>query len=292
MVPTKEQCEVKNFLDQQSAGVHEKLVEKELQQVEEFKESLTKEPALTINPEDCRDEITVALRDKVSKQPLAYIINNLLTDEECDEEIRKAEEHTIGGPVILTLRTATRTNNYINENLSSLVMKRFPQSLLDDVEEQDGHPITFIHDNWRVVCYSPGESFPAHKDQGEVMLVKKGEDQLGKDFFYSTHTLLICLNNNFKGGATRFFPNDDYNHFIDIHMRKGSALLFRISPESVLHCGMPLKSSTKYVAQAAVMRKLPEGESHKPNAFRWGPGLRQELEQRFEEEIKLRQQQE
>mmetsp|Transcript_40422 Transcript_40422/g.97418 ORF Transcript_40422/g.97418 Transcript_40422/m.97418 type:complete len:371 (-) Transcript_40422:266-1378(-) len=174
-----------------------------------------------------------------------------------------------------------------------------------------------IHSNWRVVRYdcccdcdsqksgggegvgggSGGDAFPAHQDQMDSIQIKNPTTGV-KDFYVSTHTLLICLSptHSFGGGATRFYPDakvastktgQNYNHAIDVLLPQGWALVF---PQlGLVHAGQPVvesssngsngsssspsSSSSKYVAQAGVLRKLPPGRTIRPSLFRLGPGL-------------------
>ena len=77
---------------------------------------------------------------------------------------------------------------------------RLPEEFQEAVEASS--PYT----NWRVARYREGQTFPAHLDQADSVMVEHKER--ARQRFTSSHTLLINLtqpDRDFQGGATRFF---------------------------------------------------------------------------------------
>lgn len=178
-------------------------------------------------------------------EPKAFVISNVLTPTECEELIDAAEDFGIGEGAKYVARSAKRTNNYTNIDLSKKTEKTiWPilDSLLvdrtdgdrpeEEQENQDSNtannsnrnmksiyakskneylgPFHGIHDNWRILRYDSdsGDAFPAHQDQMDSFQKAKQDGTGRKDFVVSSHTLLIQLSeNNLEGGATRFYPN-------------------------------------------------------------------------------------
>lgn len=152
-----------------------------------------------------------------------------------------------------------------------MIGARLPPDFLERLQELEGQPFAGIHPNWRMVCYGAGESFPAHRDQSDMVKMKAMGGQA--DWHISSHTLLINLSDNasFEGGSTRFFPKGDYSESVDVFIPQGFALVFR--QKGVLHCGAPVSAGEKMVAQAGLMRVLGPQEKNCPNIFRFGPGM-------------------
>jgi hypothetical protein len=76
-----------------------------------------------------------------------------------------------------------------------------------------------------------GQSFPIHTDTGAEF---SHEEE-------SKFTLLIYLNDNFKGGQTQFY-DDNFNKTRIIQPKSGRCLMFDIN---LFHAGLPLIEGTK-----------------------------------------------
>ena len=85
---------------------------------------------------------------------------------------------------------------------------RLPEEFQEAVEASS--PYT----NWRVARYREGQTFPAHPDQADSVMVERKER--ARQRFTSTHTLHTLLinltqpNRDFQGGATRFFLDGEW----------------------------------------------------------------------------------
>jgi len=234
----------------------------------------------------------------LSQEPIAFVIKNVLTPAECDQLIEEAEDYGIGGGAKYIARSAKRTNNYTNMGLSKKIEERTRgvlESALVIGRETDKNfmgPIHGIHDNWRILRYDTdgGDAFPAHQDQMDSSWNRKPGGR--KDFVVSSHTLLLQLSDNtLEGGCTRFYPrgtmrlpknswndpdfrNRQFDYAVDVGLPRGWALVFR--QRGLMHAGQPLAATSpcpKYVAQAGILRVLPEGVLQKPSVFRNGLGV-------------------
>lgn len=278
-----------------------------------------------------------------SDEPVAFVIRNVLTPSECDDLIDASEDFGIQEGEKFVARTAKRTKNYTNADLSEKVERRithvldaiFKDPSEDMLLNNDNHrnekennegrsnantssnsntsksstsddnkymgPFHGIHNNWRIVRYDADaqDAFPAHQDQMDCFQKPKTNGSGRKDFIVSSHTLLLQLSkDDLQGGCTRFYPNaktrlpakqkageSDNNEIasfrrsqfdcaVDVLLPRGWALVFK--QRGLLHAGQPLSVSSpcsKYVAQAGVMRVLPEGILFKPSMFKNGLGV-------------------
>ena len=58
---------------------------------------------------------------------------------------------------------------------------------------------------------------------------------------------------------------------LNYRLPKGGMLVFQ--QLDILHCGLPIDSGVKFIAQTGLLRRQPEGFL-KPAVFRLGPGLK------------------
>lgn len=228
------------------------------------------------------DELSLAKKQSVED---AFVIAQLLTEEECEDLIEKAEGDGMVPPQkeAGTLRTAKRTDRYQDMALSSMISSRIGTIFRDkrgmDSSSSFGD-FHGIHENWRILRYDSNDSFPAHQDQMDS--IRQVDKRTGKPtLLASSHTMLINLSRDgLKGGATRFYPKcrvagksqGQYEFAIDVILPRGWALVF---PQiGMVHAGQPIKEGqSKYVAQAGVLRNLPPTKVLRPSVFRLGPGL-------------------
>eukprot|EP00438_Fugacium_kawagutii_P002031 Skav205088 [mRNA] locus=scaffold2214:31067:31774:+ [translate_table: standard] len=205
----------------------------------------------------------------------AWVISELLSKDECLEVIEAGESFGLLPAAkeagTQGIRTSKRTGNYCNVDLSALVGRRLPPTLLDFMEESKPHTaVRGIHPNWRVGRYDAEDFFAAHYDQADSLTVRT-ED--GKERYDSSHTLLISLSDRgtFTGGATRFWPTGSYDDTaVDVELPCGYAVVFE---QKLLHAGLAVQSGAKHIAQAGILRGMPKGLGSRPSTFRLGPGL-------------------
>merc|ERR1711959_227836 len=204
---------------------------------------------------------------------VAWVVKNLLSEEECDECIAAGDEFGLQAPnEKITLRTAKRTSYYMNAELSERVAAALPMEMVQTLESITPHtPVSGLHPNWRIVRYDSGESFPAHHDAADHTERRDAEGKQRR--LESSHTLLIMLSDRttVTGGATRFWPTGAFDHAVDVELPKGHAVIFR--QRKCLHNGQCVQSGVKYIAQAGIMRELPrEGRVPASPIFRWYHG--------------------
>lgn len=76
------------------------------------------------------------------------------------------------------------------------------------------------------------------------------------------YTVNIYLNDDFEGGATRFYLNRD--DVIPLRMPRGSAVIFRQLPfREYLHDGARVESGYKYLMRTDVMYELQSSEEER-----------------------------
>jgi predicted 2-oxoglutarate/Fe(II)-dependent dioxygenase YbiX len=96
--------------------------------------------------------------------------------------------------------------------------------------------VSGIHPEFRIYKYIPGQEFKTHKDGKKVISICE----------YSIFSLLIYLNDDFKGGETCF-------ENCSILPNKGDAVFF---PHDYLHSGKVVTKGSKYVLRANILFKV------------------------------------
>jgi len=261
----------------------------------------------------------------IAEEPIAFVIRDVLTPSECGQLIDDAEYFGISEGEKCVARSAKRTKDYINTALSEIVEGRIRHvlesmiitekddedlnTITEPTNSEDSYmgPICGIHNNWNILRYDAdgGDAFPAHQDQMDGFLKQKNDGSGRMDFVVSSHTLLLHLSNDtLEGGCTRFYPrgkmhlpedsdnstafrNRQFEHAVDVALPQGWALVFR--QRGLLHAGQPLSVSSpcsKYVAQAGILRTLPDGLLQKPAVFKDGVGVTNLIS--YEETAKIR----
>ena len=209
----------------------------------------------------------------------AWVVPGLLSPAECEQLIQQGEAEGLKevnpNTGSLGLRNNRRTDNWNRADLSALLAARLPESLLGPVEASAPYTsVRGIHPNWRVACYSPGQTFPAHYDQADSVQVQ--HKARVRQRFTSSHTLLIYLTprgERFTGGATRLFTSGSYTeNTLDIALPQGAGLVFQ--QRSLLHAGLPVITGEKYIAQAGLLRAEPQDVLAPLQTFKYGPGLK------------------
>jgi prolyl 4-hydroxylase len=174
----------------------------------------------------------------------ALLLHNALTDEFCDKTIEKLnkkkwEDALIngGGKQVLDkeIRDCKRIME-IDEELSAFVMGIIKKHL---PEEFGNKFMIDLNPMFRYLKYGPGNYFRPHYDL-------RYTDKLGR---VSLITVQMYLNDDFKGGETVFF--DDNERKIYTHIpKKGDIILFEQGFE---HAGSEVTEGTKYSVRTEVM---------------------------------------
>ena len=259
--------------------------------------SLDEEPAAfvirnVLTPSEC-DELIDAAEDFGINDGQKYVARtakrtknytNTVLSKKVDERIRHILESAFRDPALSRLETNEKENKEFNVNNNDRIA----------TNGQYMGPFCGIHDNWRILRYDAdnGDAFPAHQDQMDSFLRPKTDGSGRKDLVLSSHTLLLQLSHDtLEGGCTRFYPrakirlpkdsdndaafrNRQFEHAVDVVLPRGWALVFR--QRGLMHAGQPLSVSSpcsKYVAQAGILRILPEGVLQKPAVFKNGVGV-------------------
>lgn len=119
------------------------------------------------------------------KKVLACYIRDVLTEFECEELVGLTEDHGVVAPgkEFGTLRTAKRTSQYENKDLSNKIEERLKAKISAKLPDDGLGEFHGVHSNWRIVRYDKGDSFCAHQDQMDSIQLKNPDGN--KEFLVS-----------------------------------------------------------------------------------------------------------
>ena len=170
-------------------------------------------------------------------------INDFLMPEECHWLIAMSErkgfesvQRNKQGDLINNI--AIRSDDHVsirNETWASNLELRLKSILPDSI---NGMKFPKILPNLKFNKYSVGQDFKPHNDS--CLIKSKQQSKL---------TLMIYLNENCKGGNTRFFDIESMNYF-DIVPETGKAVII---DQNLYHAGLKVSSGVKYTLRLDIM---------------------------------------
>ena len=172
--------------------------------------------------------------------PVVLTIPNVLDRDECAATIRRMEELGPEAAPISTgagfvMRPEVRNNRRVvfdDVALAQLVFDRVKHALPATLCEMR---IKSANERFRAYRYDVGHRFAPHYDGAFCR----------SDRERSLLTLMVYLNEDFRGGTTRF-----HDYEVDVVPRAGLALAFQ---HHVLHEGCVVSDGTKYALRTDVM---------------------------------------
>jgi len=180
-----------------------------------------------------------------------YLIENVFSTVECRALIASSEECGYGAtnyPKCYrgNLRLITK-----DASLTEVIWQRLrpfvPATVTcgGDVWEAVG-----LNECWRLAKYHPGDRFMRHLDAA----FKRDQKEM------SMFTVNIYVNGDFKGGATRFYPDgNSRDPNLTVSPEPGLCLLFRQPPsQQYYHDGEQVRQGNKYLFRTDVIYRLQD----------------------------------
>lgn len=175
--------------------------------------------------------------------PYIIRIDDLLTPNECARHLGFLQHQRLEPAKVISASGAQRykpelRNHRVVEredhDLADLLTTRITPHAPDAIE---GALLDATNPAWRYFIYEPGDHFGPHTDVGW----RDGER-------LTRMTLLVYLNDDFEGGATRFHVSPE----LEITPARGMGLLFQ---HAIIHEGLELKAGTKAVLRSELFYK-------------------------------------
>lgn len=177
--------------------------------------------------------------EKTELHPQIFLIEDFLTEAECDYYINLSQEKGFEEAKINVfgrqlMNKGIRNNDRVMIFDTTMAEKLFCIAKEFLPQEHDGYQILNFNEMLRVYKYAPGQQFKMHRDGSYIRNEKE------KSFY----TFMIYLNDDFEGGETEF------ENLFTIAPKKGTALIFH---HPLRHEGKTLISGLKYALRTDIM---------------------------------------
>ena len=176
-----------------------------------------------------------------------FFIHDFFSPEECDRSIAFSEGRVYEDATITTgdgfLRVKGMRNNMrVMVDSQVLAARLFERARPFLPPRVDFWHLHGLNERFRYYRYDVGQTFKPHYD-GSFCRNAGEESQL---------TLMVYLNDDFTGGTTDFY-NEDETPRASVKPRRGMALVF---VHQQLHEGAPVTHGRKYVLRTDVMYRV------------------------------------
>ncbi len=176
---------------------------------------------------------------KTELHPQIFLIENFLSEAECDECIDTSEEKVFEEAKITMFGKQLMSKGVRNNDRLMIFDRDLAERLFKRAYDflpgfHENYKIHDFNEMFRVYKYTPGQRFKMHHDGSYI----RNENE--KSFY----TFMIYLNDDFEGGETEF------ERLFTVAPKKGSALVFY---HPLRHEGKTLIGGTKYVLRTDVM---------------------------------------
>ena len=209
------------------------------------------------------------LRKDMKWVPATWQLFNVLSAAECASLIRFSLKLGYHLDAAITLSREIRHNANVvwiaDEQLVKCLWRRIESAINQNLQAYAGARAVSINPKWRFYRYQPGDFFKFHKDGSNYCSRLVGKElHRNETTGLSQMTLLLLLNDDYEGGATRFVVNADdqsvppryYNRtkYIDVRTPKGAALCFPHGdhPMQCSHSGEVVTEGHKFVIRTDV----------------------------------------
>ena len=155
-----------------------------------------------------------------------FTIDGLFTEEECSTWL-KAIQMTSFKEIRPFTQSNFNNGKVMDPETSQFIYNRIAPHLPSHFQTRVVPYIFFSH-------IQTGQHFGIHTDTGSEYDIQSNEK--------SAYTLLIYLNDDFKGGSTQFYT-DDLKPTVEIQPKKGRVLMFNID---LFHKGNIVLKGDKY----------------------------------------------
>jgi len=176
-----------------------------------------------------------------------FELDGFLSPDECKNLIERSEKIGFEESLIQVRGVGQVMNKDVRDNeraffddkeLASSLFQKVNQYLPQEIESNGFNWEPFeLNERFRFYKYQDGQQFKQHLDGSFV----RNENEISKV------TMLLYLNEDFVGGATRFVLENEM-----VYPKTGKLLLFR---HNILHSGMPCSNGIKYVLRTDVIYK-------------------------------------
>ena len=214
------------------------------------------------------------VRQEVPEVPGGYQLFNVLADAECDALIRLSETLGYQQDAAVSLPREIRHNdNFVwvaDDTTVATIWRRVAAQAARELEMFDNKRPVGLNGRFRFYRYGSGDYFKPHTDGAwpgsrvvDGRLVNNAYDDR-----YSQMTVLLFLNDDYQGGATRFMVDAHNPHRparygaeygeVDVKTPRGGALCFPhgMHPLHCVHSSEPIVAGSKYIIRTDMLFEL------------------------------------
>ena len=208
-------------------------------------------------------QLDPGLRRDIDAVPGAFQLLNVLTPTECEALINLSEGLGYLPDAAVSLPRDIRHNDNVvwitDEATDEILWRRIADAVCADLRPYHPHRPLGINARFRFYRYNTGDFFKPHTDgawSGSRVVNGELHNNAYPDRF-SQMTLLLFLNDDFEGGATRFLVRDACNggKRIDVRTPAGGALCFPhgMHPLHCVHSSEPIIEGVKYIIRSDIL---------------------------------------
>ena len=201
------------------------------------------------------------MRSETWLNDYVFTIENFFSAEECQKHIEISEDTGYEEALVNTAGGAVRLARYRNNDRVMFKNQEMADWIWQRVEdfvphEFEGRRAIGVNELLRFYRYDPDQQFNWHQDHAYER--DNGEK--------SCFSMLIYLNDGFKGGETSFDDSCSQESFDDFNVipSAGLALLFE---HPVHHKGEPVAEGRKYVLRTDVMYSSLDDQEQEPDQY-------------------------
>ena len=185
-----------------------------------------------------------------TNKKLAFVLDNVLTDDECKALIEQTEEKGYeeallnvgnGRQVLDTTYRKSKRCIVDSEEQAAWLWEKIKDFIPDT---WNSYPVVGLNERLRFLKYDGGEYFKAHMDGTYAR--PDGSER-------SYLTIQLYLNEGFTGGNTTFLSNHSDKEDKGVVPKPGRILVFQ---HDILHEGSVLVRGTKYTMRTDIMYKI------------------------------------
>lgn len=167
-----------------------------------------------------------------------FTVGNFMTKEECEEWISFSEQMgyeeakiSMGSQQVMN-KSIRNNERLIYDNL--VLARELWERIKPFTPKETAHGIAHgLNERFRFYKYFPGQEFKLHQDGSFMRNIHE----------WSSFTFMIYLNEDMKGGETKFIESV-------IQPKTGMALIFK---HELVHAGLPVSEGVKYVLRTDIM---------------------------------------
>lgn len=181
------------------------------------------------------------------EEDFAMVLDDVYTAQECQEWMDLIDTQKLEMAMINVGDGKQEEDQDVRKHLRWMsddpvragdLWSRIREQVVEHYPGTVGKPVG-LNERLRALKYNVGDYFKPHED-----------GQFEKDGQWSELTVMVYLNDGFKGGETVFLNDNDMQFKYPYVPKQGSVLIFE---HELLHEGATLEEGTKYVIRTDVM---------------------------------------